>query len=288
MAGTLDLFGLDSARARLDKMFAERPHLSSRATDVRIVQARGERAVFRLCWDGRPAMAKLIWHGKAAQAVSGQAGALREMCAFLGRGPAQVPEVLHVAPGDGFFVISAVPGQSAETLLTRGGEAEVPRAADAARLWLSRAAGLRRDTVPFPRAWLHRQLDALSHGDAADVAARTRQLLHEAPQSLTRHAGHGDFWPGNLMIDAEAITAIDLAGRRDIPLAEDIARFAHGLMGHSGDDLVERVAAPLLSLLSGEEAAQVFPVFHGLHLARTIHGTGGLRHLHERARFLGL
>ncbi|WP_460274960.1 phosphotransferase [Celeribacter sp. ULVN23_4] len=279
---------LDLAQNKLSELFRERPHLAARAEDVELLRTRGERAAFSLHWDGRPAVAKLIWHSEKVRAVSGQTGALKELVAHLGAGPAQVPEVLHIAPKAGFFVISRVVGTSAEDILRHGGEKEIPGIAKAAAFWMSHASGLRRETKAFPFDWFEDRLDTFTLGIAADVAARTRELLKTAPNEITFWAGHGDFWPGNLMLDGKTVTAIDLAGRRDIPLIEDYARFAMGLTIYSEEGLTRKITDPLLQGLPGNEAKRAFPIFYGLLLAQKIQASGGLKHAHERARFLAL
>jgi hypothetical protein len=287
MARSFDTFDLVSAHRRLEDLFIERPRLAARAQEVEAFQTYGQRAVFRLIWDGRPAIAKLIWHSEKTRAVNGQTSALKQMAKTLEGRPAHVPQVLHIAPKAGFFVISLIAGKSGHELLRDQGAAAIPELIQAARLWLSEATRNDRKPGDFPMTRAQRILDDCAHGPARDVVLRTRDLLQNAPQTLTICGGHGDFWPGNLIIGPAGITAIDLSGRRSNALIEDIACFAQGLAEHSESGLTPEITAPLLSLLPEVEAARAFPIFSGLALARKLHACGGLGYAHERARFLG-
>ncbi|NIY78192.1 MAG: phosphotransferase [Rhodobacteraceae bacterium] len=277
------------AADHLARLFQDRPHLAARATDIELIQSISQRATYRLTWDGRAAIAKQIWHDNRANAVTGQSAALKEMGDHLNRddAKARVPEVLHVAPKAGFFVIARVPGENARQILRREGEAALPRVARAAQLWMTAASGLHKEVKPFPHTRIAKQLDALSQGIAADVAERTRALLFQAPDALTWSAGHGDLWPPNLMLDGDSVTAIDLAGPRNYPVVEDLARFARELTEYSESGLTDRITDPLLAGLLPDDA-RAFPIYYGVALAQNIEASGGLKHGHERARFLGL
>lgn len=286
MRRSFDTLDLVAVHRRLLDLFEERPHLGARATNVEAFQTYHQRAVYQLKWDGRPAIAKMIWHSAKARAVSGQTSALKQLRGALEGRPAHVPEVLHIAPKAGFFVISFIEGPSGlEHLRTGGAIAEV---VEAGRLWLAEATRDSRTLRPFPVARLTRKLDSCADGPARDVVERTRKLLEHAPVTLTIASGHGDYWPGNLILSPDGPTAIDLSGHRDIPLIEDITRFARGVSEHNEAGLTEAITAPLLSLLPEEEAARSFEIFYGLTLAQKIHASGGIGYAHERARFLTL
>ncbi|WP_066705742.1 phosphotransferase [Celeribacter ethanolicus] len=287
MIRSFDTLALTAAHRRLEALFTERPHLAARAKDVDAVQTRGQRAVFRLLWDDHPAIAKLIWHSEKTRAVNGQTSALREMLETLAGRPAHVPQVLHIAPKAGFFVISFIEGKSGDELLRDRGAAALPELVEAARLWLSEATRDDRHPGAFPMARARRILDDCADGPARDVVLRTRDLLKHAPEILTICGGHGDFWPANLIIGPAGVTAIDLSGRRSNALLEDIACFAQGLAEHSEFGLTSAITTPLLSLLPEAETTRAFPIFSGLALARKLHAGGGLGYAHERARFLG-
>ena len=285
MARSFDTLDLVAAHRRLLDLFEERPHLGARASGIEAFQTYHQRAVFRLTWDGHPAIAKLIWHAQKARAVNGQTGALKQMAEALEGRSAHVPNVLHIAPKAGLFVISFVEGPSGLEHLREGRMAEV---IEAGRLWLSEATRTTLAQRPFPMARFTQKLDSCAGGPAQDVVERTRTLLAHAPETLTIAAGHGDYWPGNLILSPDGPTAIDLSGHRDIPLIEDITRFARGVSEHNEAGLTEVITAPLLSLLPEDEARQCFDLFYGLALAQKIHASGGIGYAHERARFLSL
>ncbi|MBW6416699.1 phosphotransferase [Celeribacter sp. PS-C1] len=285
MARSFDTLDLVAAHRRLLDFFEERPHLGARASGIEAFQTYHQRAVFRLTWDGRPAIAKLIWHSEKARAVSGQTGALKQIAEALEGRPAHVPEVLHIAPKAGLFVISFVEGPSGLEHLREGRMAEV---VDAGRQWLQEATRSNRMQKPFPMARFIRALETCAQGPAQEVADRIRSLLENAPETLTIAAGHGDYWPGNLILSRNGPTAIDLSGHRDIPLIEDITRFASGVCEHNEAGLTEAITAPLLSLLPEVEAMRSFDLFYGLALTQKLHASGGNGYSQERARFLGL
>ncbi|PTQ71257.1 phosphotransferase [Celeribacter persicus] len=284
MARSFDTLDLVAAHRRLQNLFDARPHLAVRATDVEAFQTYGQRAVFRLTWDGRPAIAKLIWHSEKIRAVNGQTSALRQMAEILKGRSAHVPQVLHIAPKAGFFVMSFIAGRNGLEHLRAGGT--IAEVVEAGRLWLSEATRTDRREGPFPMERILRKLADCAEGPAADVVAQVRTMLKDTPESLTISGGHGDYWPGNLILGPDGVTAIDLSGRRANAVIEDIACFAQGIAEHSEFGLTDEIAQPLLTLVPPSEAAHAFPIFSGLALARKLHAGGGLGYAHERARFL--
>jgi aminoglycoside phosphotransferase (APT) family kinase protein len=76
-------------------------------------------------------------------------------------------------------------------------------------------------------------LDALirEHKRARNAIEMLREPLRRAGlwlremQNVTRTGHHGDYWPGNIFIDADRVQVIDFEGYRDADPAEDPAYF---------------------------------------------------------------
>ncbi|SFI48234.1 phosphotransferase [Celeribacter neptunius] len=270
MARSFDTFDLIEAQRRLVALMQARPHLGARLTVRETLQTYDQRAVFDIDWDGQRAIAKLIWHDNRAPAVSQQSAALKRMAARL-TPPAFVPEVLHIAPKAGLFIISYAEGETALNLMKKADRATAERVVEAARIW-QEAATKERHIAPLPRARIARQIAALPTNE--DPLTRwLRARLDAAPEALTHVPGHGDFWSGNLILDGDRITAIDLGPQQQMPLINDLARFARSLLQHCPEaqntpPWSSDLLAPLLSLLETEEDRNSFPLIYGVELAR--------------------
>ena len=191
----------------------------------------------------RPAyVAKVPTTDAAARSVEREAGQLAGVGSRpLGRVSTTIPEVVATVEhlGRPVLVMTALPGQSmlAAYHSWRHTARRTTVAADfaAAGSWL---AGLYGAAAGSEHASLARLLDGVAevitrrfggqpggNADLADLAAlRGRLAEYRAPQSIV----HGDFWPGNLLVDrGRVLGVIDWENARltGSP-AGDLARFA--------------------------------------------------------------
>lgn len=275
MPRSFDTFALIDAHRRLEDLFTERPKLRARADQVEAVQTYDARAVFYLTWGGAPAVAKLIWHSHHAGAVSSQVTALKRMADILqGTTSATVPEILHFAPKAGLFVMRRLIGESGHHILEDQGRAAVPQVAEAAQHWAAAMSRSTRHEGPFPRTALLQNLTTLASDRNQQVIEKTKHLINTAPPVVTHVPGHGDYWPGNLILNGTEVGAIDLRPQKAMPLAEDLGRMACSLAVKNGDAaLSAAITGPLWSLLPDAEHRHAFWVYFGLKLAAQVSNT---------------
>jgi aminoglycoside phosphotransferase (APT) family kinase protein len=187
-------------------------------------------------------VAKVPTTDAAACSVIREAGQLAEIGGRpLGRMHTTIPQVVATVEhlGRPVLVMTALPGQSmlAAYHSWRHTARRETVAADfaAAGSWLS---GLHGAAAGSERASLAQPLDGVAEvitrrlggqpgaaADRADLEAlRGRLADHRAPQSVV----HGDFWPGNLLVDrGRVLGVIDWEhARLTGSAAQDLARFA--------------------------------------------------------------
>ena len=191
----------------------------------------------------RPAyVAKVPTTEGAARSVERETAQLAELGARpLGPVATTIPQVVATAEhlGRPVLVMTAMPGQSMlaayhswrHTARRETVTADFAAAGD----WL---AGLQRATAGTEQASLARMLDGAeesigrrfggqpgTEADLAELAALAGRLdAHRTPQSVV----HGDFWPGNLMVDrGRVLGVIDWEAARPAGSpAGDLAHFA--------------------------------------------------------------
>lgn len=264
---------------RMDALLNARPHLAERLEIHDVLTTKAERAVFDATFDGRHAVAKLMWQSGAPEALGRQINALRRRLPQMADGPVRVPEILHVAPGAGLMVLGFVEGKTGHTLETDAG---FPQLLAAARLWIETAAQGNTHESPAPRKGLRRQLDALRPASdepaladlLAKVTAATRAHIDATDAPLTRTLGHGDFKPRNLIIGPDHVTAIDLSGHDTLPLVADIARFVTAAsVGENGGPDTWGVAPHILAAMTTcltDDDAKWLPAYIGLNYAQRL------------------
>lgn len=148
--------------------------------------------------------------------------------------PAQysVPRALQLDEADGALTIERSTGTPLDVLLrdskrtSRALEFLVEPFRGAGR-WLREMQHATR-TSADPRSVLGAQVAlAVTHANGdATIVARLRELESRVGARAAVVAGpHGDYWPGNVFIDADHVRAIDFEGYREgLPL-EDVAYF---------------------------------------------------------------
>jgi hypothetical protein len=153
----------------------------------------------------------------------------RHEAAALMRLP-DVPRVLLFDEARATIVMERAAGTSLDRLFATAGESELIAATERAGAWL-RAMQTATRSSASAHAALHdtvagavRDANATMGPRAAAVIARL-QALESRFVGDTVVGHHGDYWPGNIFIDDERVTVIDLEGFREgLPL-EDVAYF---------------------------------------------------------------
>lgn len=272
---------------RLDEAIATAPALAGlKATDcLRLIP--GARALFRGRLGGREVVIRLHLRGDAAAQIEAQWAELQRIAPHM-TGPNAVPAPLAVAAAHGVMVTRLAPGGTLLSMLSASDPSG--RAA-----LLRRAAGWLRDyTAPSLTTrkcntdpWLMMAAGNTARQPHADLAAAEADILHHM-QTLASDAGwthwraaisHGDYHPGNLLLDGETLTGIDTGGSAYMPIYKDIARhlahlarrglFVSDARRHGVDAAALDIFAEIFAL-SDDERTRALPFFIGFEiLART-------------------
>ncbi len=187
-----------------------------------------------------PLVAKLPRYGGANPALRRESQTLESVFGAVG-GPilASLPRPLglHVIGGTDVFLQTSVPGRHlvAETAARRITRARVKRQLDLMFSWLSQLQAESGRWVPVENALIDAELVPLAETAAAALGGdpRVGAFLDQAIDRARRLVGtpvrmvvvHGDYWAGNVLVDAERITGVvdwERATVGDLPIWDPV------------------------------------------------------------------
>jgi aminoglycoside phosphotransferase (APT) family kinase protein len=143
-----------------------------------------------------------------------------------------VPRALSLAEDEGLLTIERATGTPLDVLIRelkreRGAVARLSEPVRRAGVWLRTMQDATRGGPPSVTRQVEQAIDdaqAVFDGRTRSrVVDRLRELASQAGSEVTGH--HGDYWPGNIFVDAGRVQVIDFEGFRDGHPLEDVAYF---------------------------------------------------------------
>ena len=225
------------ATTRLGALRA-RPELG-RYRAPELIKAGRRGSVFS-AWDReRRVLVKLHYGQAGVDEAKAAANALARVEAWMDSGANRVPLLLDHLEDDGVIVTEFAPGERLDRLIATHPDdraAFITRSAE----WLLALSGPPRLREAFQgRFWVRSRASALEGlvGDDADLAAalmsevaRCRDAL--AGREMAKYYAHGDWAPHNMIFDGETVFGVDIAVKKPILRAKDLARFLVYLVAH--------------------------------------------------------
>ncbi|MEX0970617.1 MAG: phosphotransferase [Paracoccaceae bacterium] len=220
-----------SEQARIAALAATGALPAGLVLDHRLTARRGQ-SVFAAQFNGAAAIVK-TYAGDGAEGRTAAAAAALKAAAQRMTDPAfRVPKLLWAAPEHRLVVMAQEGGVPMDRLFAaEPALAERNRLLTRAALWLQ-AFCEGHNTAPhfFPMGWIDRAVNghdiATLPADAARLHAALRnQMAKVRGKEFLRGGLHGDFVPGNLLVDGDAICGMDIQGSFTLPLLRELATF---------------------------------------------------------------
>ncbi|MEL7345434.1 MAG: phosphotransferase [Pseudomonadota bacterium] len=215
-----------------------RPEMA-RYLAIELIKAGRRGAVFSGYDRDRRVVIKLHYGAEGREEAAAAARAMMRLEAWMDAGADRVPLLLDHLAEDGVIVAEFAPGVRLDRLMA---ERPHDRAALIARAatWLTVCSGHAAAREAFQgRFWIKSRAASLEglEGPDADMAQR---LLSEisglrdrlAGREFAKYYAHGDWAPHNMIVDGDTVFGVDIAVRRPILRAKDIARFLVYLVAH--------------------------------------------------------